>query len=198
MSWQHFLAVGWCECAVTLDAGNGSVASAPRYDATRVADGGCAASATLSEERPSLRWVTSRLSRGSDTGSGFERVRGSSRSIRSLRSRCTCLRSTPVCGVLLAQARPACLRHGPLQRLATGRRTRLTCARQLGGPCWTGSELSSNGPPKMLPGMNVRPGTSARRFSLAPNGPLRCEKIRSARIGTAQDDSWVSVGKVVI
>jgi hypothetical protein len=74
MSWQNFFAVGWCECTVILDAGDGSMASAPRCDAALVADGRCAALAARRKGRPRLRWVTSRTGREPDTRPGFEQV----------------------------------------------------------------------------------------------------------------------------
>lgn len=93
MSWQNFFAVGWCECAVTLDAGDGSVASTPRYDATRIADRGCTSQATRTNGRPGLRWVTSRLCGEPDIGCRFERVRYSCSRTLSLPSRCAaCVR----------------------------------------------------------------------------------------------------------
>ena len=85
MPWQHFVAVGWCECAVTLvDTGDGSVALAPRSDASRHAELRCACPVPRSKGRPSPRWIRSRLCPEADPGSGFEWVRSSCRRPHSL------------------------------------------------------------------------------------------------------------------
>lgn len=196
MSYQHYFAVEWCERAVTRDAGDGSVASTPRYDATRVADSVCDSPATRSyKKRPSLRWVTS----------GAPVVN---------------LMADPDLKECAAVAVASCFRlrcSASLSGCCRPERGRVS-------PPWTAPALGgwSGAPASLAPHSSAAPvgwdpnalridlhgcirvrnvclGNGARRISrLSPYGRLRCEKIRSARIGKAQDDWSGWVGQVAI
>lgn len=203
MPQRHFFTVGWCKCAVIRDAGDGSMASAPRRDATLIADGRCVALVARSKGCPGLRWVTSRPGRELIPDPDLKG--------------CAAVAVAPIRYV---QRVPDCVRH------CCSANRRWGVAGPGAGrvsPPWTASAAGywSDAPDSLahdssaahvgrdpnslrmdLHGCrrvrHVCPGTRARRFFLAPHGPLRCEKIGSARIGKAQDDSSVCVGEVVI